>query len=223
MGSLGFPTLDPQACTPLPLHRVLRGEFPCCIGTMRVCDSLCPSHRAWLPSLGDTMGCACRFAPCGPERPTAGRGFSIRSPYRKKQCPWRQSGPPRFPRNPCVPTPCSSTPAGPTRQALRRSRRGPRYVHDEGSHDGTLGAQSHGLGTRCLRFVGWVTPALHARLASRCWPLYGDGIGYPQDSAERFQTKSSPFLELCLAQGHRLLFTKTIGDVPFTFLYFRSI
>src|SRR5205085_11044860 len=72
--------------------------------------------------------------------------------------------------------PCSPTPAGPTRQALRRSRRGPRYVHDEGSHDkSSFGAQSHGLGTRCLRFVTYIA-GRDARLTSRGWPLCGTGL-----------------------------------------------
>jgi hypothetical protein len=36
-------------------------------------------------------------------------------------------------------------------------RHGPRYVHNEGSHDKeSFGAQWHGLGTHCLRFVRWV-------------------------------------------------------------------
>jgi len=37
-------------------------------------------------------------------------------------------------------------------------RRGPRCVHDEGSHIRTFEAQSHGFGTGCLRFAGRVTP-----------------------------------------------------------------
>jgi len=37
-------------------------------------------------------------------------------------------------------------------------RRGPRYVHDEGSRIRTFEAQSHGFGTGCLRFAGRVTP-----------------------------------------------------------------
>jgi hypothetical protein len=36
---------------------------------------------------------------------------------------------------------------------------GPRWMDGEGSRDmGDFGAQSHGLGTRCLRFVRWVAP-----------------------------------------------------------------
>jgi hypothetical protein len=74
------PTPGPQTGTPLPLHRVLRVEFPCCCGTMRVCDSLYPSRRTQLPSPDATRRRACRFAPNGPGRKAAGRGFVSRSP-----------------------------------------------------------------------------------------------------------------------------------------------
>jgi len=41
-----------------------------------------------------------------------------------------------------------------THQATKVCRHGPRYVHNEGSHDNLpFEAQSHGFGTRCLRFV----------------------------------------------------------------------
>jgi hypothetical protein len=92
--------------------------------------------------------------------------------------------------NPCVPMPCSPTPAGPTRQAIRRSRRGPRYVHNEGSHDNnSFGAQSHGLGTCCLRFVTCLATG-DARLASRCWPLYGAGLVTRRIPTKGFRTAS---------------------------------
>jgi hypothetical protein len=42
---------------------VLRGEFPSFSGTMALCDSRCPSRRAPLPSLGDTLRCACCLLP----------------------------------------------------------------------------------------------------------------------------------------------------------------
>ena len=49
-------------------------------------------------------------------------------------------------------TPCSTTPAGPTRQAIRRNRHGPRCIHDEGSHDkrafrGSITRPLHSLST----------------------------------------------------------------------------
>jgi hypothetical protein len=67
---------------------------------------------------------------------------------------------------------------------------------------GSMTRPWHSLST--LRGLGRPSAARKTR-----FPLLATlrgGIGYPQDSNERFQTKSSPFLELCLAQGHRLLF-----------------
>jgi len=169
------------------LHRVLRGEFPGFDGTTALCDSLGPSRRTRLPSPDNTMRGACLSLPAVQVAQPRAWGSSP-GPHCRENTQGGSSGPPRFPRNPRVPTPCSPTPAGPTRQALRRRQRGPRDVHDEGSHDNhSFGAPSHGLGTRCLRFVSCIA-ARDARLASRCWPTLRDGIGYPQDSTERFQT-----------------------------------
>ena len=158
MGSSGFPTLVPQAGTPLPLDRVLRVEFPGCIGTMRVCDSLGPSRRARLPSLDDTLRRACRFAPVGPRRPTAGQGFVIRSPrpeiIRKETSSASQvPGKPRLLlchvlrlRQDCTPL------------TMSVRQHGPRKGYGEGSHIETFEAPSHGLEAGCLRFAGWITP-----------------------------------------------------------------
>ncbi len=99
-------------------------------------DSLRPSRRAPLPSLGDTLRCACRFAPGGPGRPTAGLGFVVRSPQPEssRREAVRAS---QVPVQPAVPMPCSSTPAGPhapghygaaTRPPLCPRRRLPRFI-----------------------------------------------------------------------------------------------
>ena len=157
------------------LPRVPTAEFPCFDGTMERSDLLRPSRRARLPSPGDTTCCARRICSLRPRHRTAGQGFIIRAPLPDPST-WRRSGSPRFLGNPPVPLPCSPTPAGPTRQAIRRHRRGPRSDNDEGSRDiKAFEAQSHGFSTRCLRFVRRVA-AFHARLASRCWPLYGTGL-----------------------------------------------
>src|SRR5207245_9906271 len=83
--------------------------------------------------------------------------------------------------------------------------------------DFTVESQSHALRTRCLRFV---TPVPGSPRKTR-FPLLAtlrDGIGYPQDSAERFP---SCFLHLflpsqaCLAQGQGEL--RVIHPVPFAF------
>ncbi len=185
---------DPDGC---PLHGSMtsislpftgspRYRFPCFNGTMKMCDSLRPSHRASLPSLGNTRRCACRFAPSGPRRATVGQGFDIRSPLPDFYA-WRRSGPPRFPGNPCAPMPCSPTPAGPTRLAL-------------GTLVGAAPAMSKtkaptinvisGLNRTALELAVYAScgrsPGPHATLASGCWPALPDGIDYPQGSSERF-------------------------------------
>ncbi len=115
---------------------VRRSAFPSFHGTMALCDSLRPSRRAPLPSLGDTLRCACRFAPGGPGRPTAGLGFVVRSPQPEssRREAVRAS---QVPVQPAVPMPCSSTPAGPhapghygaaTRPPLCPRRRLPRFI-----------------------------------------------------------------------------------------------
>jgi hypothetical protein len=52
---------------------------------------------------------------------------------------------------------------------LRRVDAAPACVYNGGSRKEYFEAQSHGIGTRCLRFAVRVTPP-HARLASGCWP-----------------------------------------------------
>jgi hypothetical protein len=77
----------------------------------------------------------------------------------------------QVPRQPCGPFALFSDPGrtGHTRP-VTVCRHGPRYVHNEGSHDNdSFEAQSHGFGTGCLRFVRCVaTP--DAKLASGRWP-----------------------------------------------------
>jgi hypothetical protein len=132
-----------------------------------------------------------------PGRPTAGRGFVHRSPWPANYA-WRRSGLLWSLENPRVPMPCSSTPVEPTHQAtVQCSRRGPRYVHDEGCHDTSyFGAPSHGLGTRCLRFVVGVAPALRknrfpllARSTGRDWLP----AGFFRKVSDLHQTSHPPF------------------------------
>jgi len=59
-----------------------------------------------------------------------------------------------FPGNPTVLLPCSATPAGPPRLAFTALWCCPRLLNNEGSNEViNFGAQSHGFGTGCLRFV----------------------------------------------------------------------
>jgi hypothetical protein len=113
---------------------LLRGEFASFNGTMALCDSRCPSRRASLPSLGDTLRCACRFAPGGPGHPTAGLGFVVRSP-RPDHAAGKQAGPPRFPDNPMSLCPVLRPRQDRAHQAIAVCRHGPRSDHNEGSHE----------------------------------------------------------------------------------------
>ena len=123
---------------------------------------------------------------------------SIRSPLRIIRV--ETAGRPRFLRNPRVSMPCSPTPAGPTRQALRRSRLGPRYVHNEGSHDQiNLSGLHHTAWTLAAYASQSGLPQNHARLASRCWPLCGTGLVTRRIPTKGFRVVSyisSPFPKL---------------------------
>jgi hypothetical protein len=94
----------------------------------------------------------------------------------------------QVPGEPIVYMPCSLTPAGPLRQAISALRCClPPFLRRRLPRRESFGAQSHGLHTRCLRFVTTVTRG-HARLASGCWPALPGGIGYPLGSYAEFQS-----------------------------------
>ena len=105
------------------------------------------------------MRYAGRFAPCGPWHPTAGLGFVIPVPTAGNFA-WRSTGPPRFPENPPVPMPCSSTPAGPrapgtcglsTWPPLRQRRRLPTTVVLSGLNSTASGLAVYASSGRFLR------------------------------------------------------------------------
>ena len=111
---------------PPSLHGVPAGQVPLLPRYYEVCDSLRPSRRASFPSRGATRRLRLSSSSLRPR--THDRGPGVRTgPPRRAVNVWRPSGPPKFPGNPHVPTPCSSTPAGPLPQALRH-RHGPRIA-----------------------------------------------------------------------------------------------
>ncbi len=129
------PPLGPPVGSALPSPGSAEVRSPASTVLWR-CATPCASRRAPLPSLGDTLRCACRFAPGGPGRPTAGLGFVVRSPQPEssRREAVRAS---QVPVQPAVPMPCSSTPAGPhapghygaaTRPPLCPRRRLPRFI-----------------------------------------------------------------------------------------------
>ena len=137
-----------------------------------------------LPSLGDTRPCAClRLSLAARRRPRAW-GFWDWQPH-ANLCGRETTGPLRFLGNPDVLMPCSWTPAGLQRQALRRLQHGPRGGEGEGSHDeafrGSIAGPRHALST--LRRLGYpkttqdsllgARPASQAGLVTRRVPTKG--------------------------------------------------
>ena len=122
------------------------------------------------------------------------------------------AGPPRFLGNPLSLCPVLRPRQDRTRQAIAACRHGPRYVHGEGSRKiPAFEAQSHGLGTRCLRFARYSYPHPTQNSLPATGQALPDGTGYPQGSVERFPNCVLRFILLSqafLAQGHPGLFAR---------------
>jgi hypothetical protein len=54
--------------------------------------------------------------------------------------------------------PCSQTPADQRTRPVRHADTAPAHPNTKARTKGYFGAQSHGLGTDCLRFARWVAP-----------------------------------------------------------------
>ncbi len=135
LGSPASPVLWP---TPIPPH---------------------PSRRLRLPS------------PSGTFRRTLVRSLDRRVRSRPGPGPWSPADPcpvasegdeeaSQVPGGSDACMPCSSTPAGSARQAIRRAAFAFRLNNDVGTHKVVyFGARPHGLQTRCLRFASRIAPA----------------------------------------------------------------
>ncbi len=154
-----------------------------------------------------------RFAPTGLECDAGGQGFSLlRSGYPFPDKGWRRQGLPGS-WGTRMRVPCSTTPAGPQRQALRRCAAAFRHLNDVGSRNqATFEAPSHGPRIRCLRFAGWVTPSprkTRFRLLAR---LCRAGLNTRWVPSKGFSSYiASPFPRLRLAQSGR---SRTSGSGP---------
>ena len=147
-----------------------------------------PSRRTSLSFVWRYRSLRSRFAPVlAKRRQLQARGFVYPAiPHAGQRA--ETAEPPRFLGNPSVHMPCSSTPVGPSRQAISALRCClPPLLRRQLPRQTPCGAQSHGLHTRCLRFVTRVTPG-HARLASGCWPALPGGVDYPLGSIAEFQS-----------------------------------
>jgi hypothetical protein len=126
-------------------------------GTMRRCDSLLPSGTLpfWfaLPYRDVRLS----FAPADPARVIGRPG--VRDPVPMPDLRRGERRASQVPGEPRCVYAMFSDPGGTEPPGLTVIQRGPRDVQDEGSPRvyRDLGAQSHGLDTRCLRFVVVVT------------------------------------------------------------------
>ena len=142
MCSSWCPLLGPSVGSALPSTGSSEVSSPASTVLWRCATPCAP--RAGLGCLRPTLPCVAPVVSLPAVQVAQPRAWgSSPGPHCRENTQGGYSGPPRFPRNPCVPTPCSPTPAGPTRQAIRRYRHGPRDVHDEGSHDNPLSGINH--------------------------------------------------------------------------------
>ena len=146
----------------LPSTGFSRTEFPGFVGTIRALrlPAARPAALRFL-RLAVPLTDACSFAATGGKRQTpVARGTLVtrfapisRGFVRKRQ------GLPRSWGTPIVPMPCSATPAGPITPGHSRCvGTAPVQTTTKAPAGMSLEAQSHGLGTRCLRFAGGITP-----------------------------------------------------------------
>ena len=163
-----FPPNGSATRRPLPSAGSPRVGFPGFHGTMERSDSLPPSRRASLCfawRYHDGRRC---FAPAGPERVTGRPGLGNPVPHpdvHRGGCRASQ-----VPGEPCCAYALFFDPGGTEHtRPLRCVGAAPVLTKPKAHRGLALGAQSHGLGTGCLRFAAVVT-GRHARLASGCWP-----------------------------------------------------
>jgi hypothetical protein len=178
-----------------------------------------PSRRASLPSLGGTTRSA-RVSLAA--RPSAAAGECPGVVHPVSPAGNLVGGDDRIsyvPGEPVVLLPCSPTPAGPTHQAFAMRRRGPRYVHGEGSHYAAFEAQSHGFGTGCLRFAGRVTSTprkTRFRLLAR---LFRTGLVTRRVPSKGFKAYPTSILLSQVQRSARtslIIGPPEISDVPFS-------
>lgn len=198
-----FPSNESLTQRPRPSRGFPWGEFPAFVGTMRRSDFRPPFPPGFVVlRLAVTAVGVCVRSHAARRRRRAW-SFWLGSPTPTSA---ETTGPPKFLGNPCVPMPCSSTPAGsvapgpsdaPTWPPLMRRTKAPTTM--------TLSRLHHTALALAVSASPGRLPGPDARLASRCWP----------DSTERdwlpagFQRKVSRMLlhsillpQACLAQSH---------------------
>jgi hypothetical protein len=219
-----FPSNGSLTRRPASLRRVSAGRIP---RLPRYCqDAATPGHPSRLASSSFARryhAAACGSLPRATRRQTpAGQAIRGGSPSAALSS-WRRPGLPRSWGTPCTYAllydPGRTDASGHT---IRRCS--PRYVHGEGSCVAAFEAQSHGFGTRCLRFAGWIAPP--PRKTRFRLPASSTGrVVYPQGSFQRFQSCLLHLFLLCQASWRKdithlslTLPVPLISDVPFSAL-----
>ena len=186
---------------PLPSTGFPRCEFPSFIGTMRCYDSRPSIPPCFVSFAWRYHPRPCASLPSTTRVTSKGRGLVLIASL----SPWRlfSDGNDRASHVPGEPRLCLCPALRPrqdrSHQACTMRRRGPRSKQDEGSHEANFGAQSHGLGTGCLRFAGWIAPPprkTRFRLPAR---LYRTGLATRRVPTKGFrvtQVISSSFPKL---------------------------
>ena len=190
-----FPSNGSMTRHPLPSRGSPWGEFAAFIGTMGCSDvpTPFPPHfvilRLAVPARVPVF--------VSPLRPGTGReAWSLVVwQLRASGCGRETWGPPKFLGNPVVPMPCSSTPAGPIASGLFDASAWPPLLTTTKAPTTTIafGAQSHGLGTRCLRFVRPVTRTGRQTRFPLLAGLYGTGLATRWVPTKGFQNAPTSF------------------------------
>ena len=185
---------------PLPSTGSLRVGSPAS-PVLRDAPTPCrPSRRTSLPSLGGTELRSLVRSRRRPNATAAGQGFGWPGdPSFRVSCGGGRAS--QVPGEPHCAHALLSDPGGTSAPGLLSASVLPSANFTASAPTITpFEAQSHGLHTRCLRFVAAVTRS-HARLASDCWPALSGGIGYPLGSSARFPSSLHLFLPAQASPG----------------------
>ena len=200
------PSVPPQAPSsdrPLPIRRVLWGEFPDLIGTISRLRLLAPRRaslrflRSALPPLRPPSLPRSRATPRGP-----GPLLSRRP---RRLCTVEKTRYPRFLDDPCVHAPLFDPGGPPNPGHYRTGDVVFRKLNDVDSAWDTFEALSRGLHALCVRFAAGVAPGPRNTRFRLVASLDRSGLS-PAGSRRRFPSCLSvymafPLTKLCLAQA----------------------
>jgi hypothetical protein len=194
-----FPSSDSLTQRPLRSPGSRLGRFPSFNATMRHSDSRpsCPWRFVFLrPTVTDPRVCLRSARPDAGRRPGALRLGSSTPTFTDQKRP----GLPGSRRTLLCLCPALGPRQDRMHQARTVRRHGPRRFHSEGSHDYMFfGAQSHGFGTRCLRFAGRVAPPPRKTRFPLSATLCGAGLVTRRVLAKGFEMR--PYILIPLSRA----------------------